>query len=131
MFVSMSTYTKNPLNLTLKGDSSIGKSWYVVNVTELFPAKDVISLGGMSPRALIHMYGELEEDPNADPQRQCSNCSSYERGKCRHDEGNVHRTRRDDSCEYINLRPVYRHVVNLERKVIAFLETPDPETLGK
>jgi len=58
--VGFSAYTKEPLNLFLKGPTSSGKTYLTTTVLDLFPPEDVWFLGGMSPKALIHEYGTKE-----------------------------------------------------------------------
>jgi hypothetical protein len=56
-FVYLSAYGSNPLNLFLKGESSIGKTYLAKSVAEYFPAEDVWFIGDMSPKALLHEHG--------------------------------------------------------------------------
>lgn len=56
---ALSTYTGKPLNLFLKGESGLGKSYNAVQMTRYFPKEDVWLLGYLSPKSLIHDYGEL------------------------------------------------------------------------
>jgi hypothetical protein len=58
-FTGLSAYTKEPINLFLKGESGIGKSYNVVETLRYFPKDDIWFLGGLSPKALIHDYGVL------------------------------------------------------------------------
>ncbi|MBU7030588.1 MAG: hypothetical protein HXS48_26885 [Theionarchaea archaeon] len=59
-FVCLSAYGSNPLNLFLKGESSIGKTHIAKSVAEYFPEEDVWFIGDMSPKALIHERGTFE-----------------------------------------------------------------------
>ena len=59
-FVCLSAYGSNPLNLFLKGESSIGKTHIAKSVAEYFPEEDVWFIGDMSPKALIHERGKFE-----------------------------------------------------------------------
>jgi hypothetical protein len=58
--VCLSAYGSNPLNLFLKGESSIGKTHLAKTVAEYFPEEDVWFIGDMSPKALIHEHGTFE-----------------------------------------------------------------------
>jgi hypothetical protein len=58
--VCLSAYGTNPLNLFLKGESSIGKTHLAKSVAEYFPDEDVWFIGDMSPKALIHEHGRFE-----------------------------------------------------------------------
>ena len=57
--VCLSTYTNDPINIALLAPSSDGKTYATVKVTDIFPHEDVISVGRMSPTALIHDQGML------------------------------------------------------------------------
>ena len=58
-FAGLSAYTREPINLFLKGESGVGKSYNVVETLKYFPREDVWFLGGLSPKALIHEHGVL------------------------------------------------------------------------
>ena len=60
LFTYLSAYGSNPLNLFLKGESSIGKTYLAKSVAEYFPDEDVWFIGDMSPKALIHEHGRFE-----------------------------------------------------------------------
>ena len=72
----LSTYTKNPINLSINAPTGEGK--YVVRkVAELFPQSDVIFLTAMTDKALFHRQGTLvikdekgEYQPIADKERE-------------------------------------------------------------
>jgi len=55
--IYLSAYTNNPINLALLAQSSEGKTYATVEVSKIFPGKDIISVGRMSPTALIHAQG--------------------------------------------------------------------------
>lgn len=61
LLVGESAYGQNPLNLFLQGPSSSGKTYVVTETLKYFPTKDVWILGGLSPTALMHDYGSIEE----------------------------------------------------------------------
>jgi hypothetical protein len=54
-----SAYIPEPLNLLSEGESSMGKTYPIVTICDLFPQEDVWPLAGMSPTALAHDHGEL------------------------------------------------------------------------
>ena len=54
----LSAYAE-PYNLGSLAPSSEGKTYPAVTVAELFPRKDAMFLGGLSPTALIHDHGIL------------------------------------------------------------------------
>ncbi|HEY4680053.1 MAG TPA: hypothetical protein VIH04_02180 [Nitrosarchaeum sp.] len=59
--IYLSAYTDNPINAFLIAPSSEGKTYATVTVSEIFPKEDVIIIGRMSPAALIHQNGELQD----------------------------------------------------------------------
>ena len=58
-FTGLSAYLPQPINLFLKGESGVGKTYNVVETLKYFPQEDIWFLGGLSPKALIHDYGTL------------------------------------------------------------------------
>ena len=61
LMTGISAYGQNPLNLFVQGPSSTGKSFVVTETLRYFPENDVIFLGGLSPTALVHDHGKIEE----------------------------------------------------------------------
>jgi len=110
---ALSAYTKEPINLFLRGESSIGKSYNVREVLRLFPKNDVWFLGGLSPTALVHEKGVLV-DKNGDPilpwDKPDKNASKEEK--------EAWRERLRDS----------RYIVDLQGKILVFLEAPHIQT---
>jgi hypothetical protein len=101
----LSAYSPNPINLFLRGPSSIGKTYTALQTLKYFPKKDVWLLGGLSPTALVHDYGKFvnekgEEIPAVDW-----------RGESRKSE-------------------VY-YRVDMTNKILVFLEAPHPDTFAK
>lgn len=58
----LSAFTSQPINLFLRGESSIGKTYNVIEVLKYFPKEDVWLLGGLSPTALVHDKGKLVDE---------------------------------------------------------------------
>ena len=114
-----SAYTKEPLNVFLRGESSIGKTYVVVNSLTVFPKEDVWFLGGLSPTALVHDRGLLV-DKNNEPIEYVS------------------KPERDATPEEKEAYQAYRekmktahYLVDLQGKILVFLEAPNPETFNK
>lgn len=115
--VCLSAWTDNPLNLFLVGPSSIGKTWIVTNVVKLFPDANVWLLGGLSPKALVHMKAEPYDSSG------------------RRIEPPPPSLRRRDKELFQELMDDYRErlenakwIIDLWRKIIVFLEAPEKET---
>jgi len=58
----LSSYTYNPINIGVLAQSSEGKTYATVQVSNIFPKEDIILIGRMSPTALIHQQGVLVDE---------------------------------------------------------------------
>ncbi|MDI6813984.1 MAG: hypothetical protein QMD10_10640, partial [Desulfitobacteriaceae bacterium] len=96
--VGLSAYSPNPQNLFLRGPSSLGKTYVTLQTLKYFPAEDVWTLGGLSPTALAHDYGRLVGP------------------------GGVEVSKGEKPP------PEAKYVINLQGKILVFLEAPPPET---
>ena len=112
---ALSAYTPEPINLFLRGESSTGKSYNVVQALKYFPKEDVWLLGGLSPTALIHQHGTLV-DKNGDailpfhkPQKDAT---------------------QDEKEAWIKRISDSRYLVELKGKILVFLEAPHFETFN-
>jgi hypothetical protein len=56
-----SAFGDDPLNVNVSGKYGIGKSTIVVRTSSLLPEDMLWSLGGLTPTALVHEYGEFDE----------------------------------------------------------------------
>jgi len=115
---ALSAYTDNPINLFLRGESSIGKTYNVTQTLKYFPKNDVWMLGGLSPTALVHMHGVLV-DENGDPIVE------------------VPKPGKDASIEEKQAYEEYkaklgnaRSLIDLRGKILVFLEAPNIETFN-
>jgi len=115
----LSAYTREPLNVFLRGGSGIGKTYVVVNTLAVFPKDDVWFLGGLSPTALVHDRGLLVDADN-EPITH------------------VDKPERDATVEEKEAYQAYReklktahYLVDLQGKILVFLEAPNPETFNK
>ena len=112
----LSAYTSEPINTFLRGESSIGKTYVTIQVLKFFPKEDVWLLGGLSPTALVHDKGELQ-DKNGNPI-----LSMEKPGKDASEEDKETFRRRMMDARYI---------VDLTGKILVFLEAPNIETFNK
>jgi hypothetical protein len=115
----LSAYTKEPLNTFLRGGSSIGKTYVVVNSLTCFPKEDVWFLGGLSPTALVHDRGLLV-DENGEPIEAVPKPEK----KASLDEKEAYLTYRE------KLKTSH-YLVELHGKILVFLEAPNIETFNK
>ena len=117
--VAISAYTDNPLNLFMKGPTSVGKSYITVNSLQYWPEKDVWMLGGLSPTALVHdsSFGTFEDQ------------NGREVGEGFDEKDQFHFYFKDSGenvpkTEYKRLRKI----IDLKSKTLVFLEAPNYKT---
>jgi len=111
----ISAYTPEPINLFLVGESSIGKTYNVVQPLKYFPKEDVWLLGGLSPTALIHLHGTL-----VDKNGEQILLSDKPDKKASAQEKEAWRQRLKDS----------RYLIDLKGKILVFLEAPHYKTFN-
>lgn len=130
-----------PLNLFLKGESSTGKTYNVVEVIKNFPKNDVWWLGAMSPKALVRQHGEVvdRDDQPIDMTQKPSPRKLYRprRRKTETDSSYEERLRlhENDKAEYDQERLEWqekikgaKYIIDLSGKILVFLEAPQEET---
>ena len=128
-FTALSAYTNEPINLFLKGESGIGKTYNTVQALRFFPKEDVWFLGGMSPKAIIHEYGELyyddgtkvgeNEKPEKPLRKNFSDDFEYQKA--------LQEYKAELKAWKEKMKNVYT-LVDLRRKILVFLESPSRET---
>ncbi len=113
--VCLSAYTEEPLNLFLRGESSLGKTYVVSRITKLFPKDDVWDLGGATPKFLIRQHGILT-DSNGMPI-----LISDRPGK---DASN------DELQAWHDRLVNSKVIIDMNGKILCFLEAPNIETFN-
>lgn len=109
----LSAYTRNPINLFLRGQSSIGKTYNVTQTLRYFPEEDVWMLGGLSPTALVHSHGVTvdsqgrEIDFSQKPSKEATE---------------------EEKKDWNERLRTARTIVDLHGKILVFLEAPHLET---
>lgn len=128
-FTGLSAYLQEPINLFLKGESGIGKSYNAVETLRYFPEDDIWYLGGLSPKALIHQYGvllnkwedpiDLADKPIKPKKKQFQNEEEYQEALKQYKE--------EAKAWYEELRDSYT-LIDLSHKILVFLESPEFNT---
>lgn len=127
LLVMTSAYTPNPLNMALEGPHSEGKSYPLTQVAKIFPPSDVWQLGGMSPAALRREKGKLMDrvtGQNLEPQIAALKKKVGLLGDSKDD-------RKRKELLKSQLVKIYEkgvNTINLEGKILLFLEAPDKKT---
>jgi hypothetical protein len=122
----ISAWLTEPANLGVEAPSSEGKTWPVIETSRLFPPEDVWLLGGLSPTALIHEHGILVDPASREPLAPriselegllAESSDKQEKAKIR--------------GEIASLLAKAAVLVDLDGKILLFLDRPNPETLQK
>ena len=123
--VFLSAYTNEPINVGVLAPSSEGKTYATVEISEILPEKDIISIGRLSPTALIHSHGRLVDldGESLEPRLQKirENMASAE------NEGDK-KTVRELKQVMADMITTARNEVDLTHKILLFLDNPKPET---
>jgi predicted transcriptional regulator len=128
-FAGLSAYLPEPINLFLKGESGIGKTYNVVETLKYFPQEDIWFLGGLSPKALIHEHGillnkygepiDLSDKPIKPKKKDYESEKEYREALMEY---------REELKAYAEeIRESYT-LINLKNKILVFLEAPEFET---
>ena len=128
-FTGLSAYLPEPINLFLKGESGVGKSYNAVQTLKYFPQGDVWFLGGLSPKALIHDYGvllnkygeplNLEDKPIKPRKKDYETAEEYQEA--------LKEYREECKAYAEEIRNSFT-LIDLSHKILVFLEAPDIET---
>ena len=123
--VFLSAYTNEPINVGVLAPSSEGKTYATVEISEIFPEKDIISIGRLSPTALIHSHGRLVDsdgeplEPRLDKIREKISQAENEGDR---------KTIRELKQIMTDMITTARNEVDLTHKILLFLDNPKPET---
>ena len=127
----VSAYTTEPGNLGVEAPSSEGKTHPTVETSKLFPSADVLYLVGLSPTALAHDHGVLVDFETKEPLqpklREIDIELSSLNGRKKEDKQRI----RELKAKRAELLANSAYLVNLENKILLFLDKPHPETLQR
>jgi DNA-binding MarR family transcriptional regulator len=127
-----SAFLTEPANMGVEAPSSEGKTYPVVETAKLFPPENVWFLAGLSPTAIAHDYGELVDAESKQPLTPMLMRLQEELEELRRSRnGEVKARKRDIRAEMARLLKNSAYLVDLENKILLFLDRPNPETLQK
>jgi len=125
-------FLSEPANLGVEGPSSEGKTYPVVETARLFPDDCVWYLAGLSPTALAHDYGELVDALTRKPLQPKLSQLQFELEILKGDRSKEAREKRVQiQNEILKMMKNAAYLINLEGKILLFLDRPHPETLQK
>jgi hypothetical protein len=129
LFAGLSAYLPEPINLFLKGESGIGKTFNTMETLRYFPEEDVLSLGGLSPKSLIHEHGtllnkygeplDLTEKPIKPKKKDYESEEEYKEAL---------REYHEELKAYAEEIGKSYTLIDLSHRILVFLELPDFET---
>jgi len=130
-YTAVSAYTKNPINLFLRGESSTGKTYNVTNTLQYFSEQDCWILGGLSPKAIVHEYGVFVDDKG----KPIEDFDKPDKRKPRQKKDEDHEAFSKRMKEWKETHREWskrirdsRVIVDLNSKILVFLEPPPLET---
>lgn len=123
--VYFSAYTKSPINMAILAPSSDGKTHATVQVSKIFPKEDFISVGRLSPTALIHQQGILVDEfgNSIEDKLKSLDLDIMEASKAGQKE-KVEELKNEMKELFKNAK----NMVDLNNKVLLFLDNPSPQT---
>lgn len=125
LMVGLSAYTSKPLNLMINAPFSEGKTYSAIQVLNQFPREDVLFLGGMSPTALVHEQGTfVDEDGTSIEEKLTELHQKIIKCKDNKEKQELEEQRR-------NILKNSKNLVDLQGKILAFLDTPNWELWRK
>ena len=145
LYTILSAKTNDPINLAVNAPTGQGKTYVVQKVAALFPKNDIVSLAGMSEKALFHRDGQLvikdddgnyisldQKIENIDLQIQ-SYHNEIERTTDRNLKQNLSQARKYDIEDLENQKKeLYKNskkLIELSGKTLIFLDSPPARLL--
>ena len=134
---SVSAYC-NSINLLKDSPTSTGKTYPLIQAVKLFPPEDVMLLGGLSPTALAHQHG-VPVDEEGTPltpkinelQEKIDQLELDALGAKRKEKAQIRIEQKQLKRELAIVHQTAHILVNLENKIMVFLENPHPETWAR
>ncbi len=135
IYAGLSAYTQNPVNLAINAPSGEGKSYTINKVFNMFPKCDVISLVGMTDKALFHTQGKFViknektgELEDIEPRLNQIELELLELKKEEDDSGTNNKAKiRALEEERKELHKSAIKLIDLQHKILIFFDTPRPE----
>jgi len=135
---ALSKDTDDPRNIFMKGKSGIGKTYITVNVVALFNQKDIWYLGGLSPTALVHGYGDWVDetgeliDPLEKPSKETIKLELELENPDKHiTKTQVFRQFQEKMKKWREKIKKSYYRVDMRGKLLVFLDAPHPDTFAR
>jgi hypothetical protein len=139
----LSAYSNNPINLLINAPSGVGKNYVINTVASLFPQSDILSLAGMTEKALFHRSGILvikneytgEYEPIETKLIDIENELNERKNELAQTRDKNQKQELKNSIQELeqekkNLLKDAKKLIDLSNKVIIFLDTPPEQLLA-
>src|SRR5215207_380084 len=144
LITMLSAYSNNPINLLINAPSGVGKNYVINKVASLFPDYDILSLAGMTEKALFHRSGTLvrkneetagEYEPIEDKITELENDmeeteKEISQTKDKNQKHELKNTLLQLKEERKELLKDTKKLIDLSNKIIIFLDTPPEQLLA-
>ncbi|HET9807299.1 MAG TPA: hypothetical protein VFP49_10350, partial [Nitrososphaeraceae archaeon] len=139
----LSAYSNNPINLLVNAPSGVGKNYVINKVASLFPQSDILSLAGMTDKALFHRPGILvKKNENTGEYESIEGRIKDIDEQIEDEENEISQTNNRDAKQALrstiielkqkkkDLLKDARKLIDLSNKIIIFLDTPSEKLLS-
>jgi hypothetical protein len=125
IYVGLTAYSHNPLSIGIRAPTSEGKTYAVTqSVQKFFPNQDVMTLGSMSPKALIRQHG-IFVDENNQPLEDRIKELKKRLMMSQHTKNIENIIDAQDKLDKLYQKGKW--LIDLQGKILLFLEPPHPE----
>ncbi len=121
----LSSELPSPLNMANVAPSSEGKTYPILSVAELYPRDKILILIGASERSFIYDHGELVDEEGRPIADQIAAL------RARIDATKDKSEKEALTREFVDLLSHSRRLVDLDGKILLFLEKPDDALLAR
>ena len=138
----LSAYSNNPINLLINAPSGVGKNYVINIVSSLFPKSDILSLAGMTDKALFHRSGTLVIKNENGEYESIEDKVAYIDKEIEEKEHEITQSHDKNVKQALrslitnlnqdkkNLVKDSRKLIDLSNKIIIFLDTPSQQLLS-
>ena len=133
----LSAYSNNPINLLINAPSGVGKNYVINKVSSLFLQSDILSLAGMTDKALFHRPGILViQNEITGEYESIESKIKYIDEEIENKENEISKTYNRNEKQGLKsivkelegekngLQKDVRKLIDLSNKIIIFLDTP-------
>ena len=137
-FLNVLSMYASPVNEVKEAPTSEGKTYPVMQIIRMFPKDDVMVLGGLSPTALAHDYG-IPVNKEGEDLRPAIEEINDKIEKLKDEQVEAERTEKPRIKREIEKLQTKRYkltkgskrLIDLENKVLVFVDNPNPSTWAR